>query len=405
MNRWMIFLFLIMVACGSVEPIPVSDRTPLPVLDTPPSTSISPAPVPSATSALPTLPNAVSFPDPNNYQWQGWIPGLENPVDIQNAGDGSGRLFIVEQPGRIRIFANGQLLEPAFLDITDRVDDSASEMGLLGLAFHPDYEHNGYFYVNYTEAGGDTAIARYQVGADGNSADPNSEKKLLGVKQPFPNHNGGAVVFGPDGYLYLGLGDGGSGGDPFGNGQKLNTLLGKILRIDVDQGDPYLVPGDNPFGSEVWHYGLRNPWRLSFDHVTGDMFIADVGQGSWEEIDVAPAGQGGLNFGWNLFEGNHEYAGGSSSGITGAVAEYDHGQGCSVTGGYVYRGILPEWQGIYLYGDYCSGYVWGLFIGDQGWQNQLLFESGARISTFGVDESGELYLADYAGTVYKLALR
>ncbi|OGO23099.1 MAG: hypothetical protein A2Y54_09740, partial [Chloroflexi bacterium RBG_16_51_16] len=322
MNRWMIFLFLIMVACGSVEPIPVSDRTPLPVLDTPPSTSISPAPVPSATSALPTLPNAVSFPDPNNYQWQGWIPGLENPVDIQNAGDGSGRLFIVEQPGRIRIFANGQLLEPAFLDITDRVDDSASEMGLLGLAFHPDYEHNGYFYVNYTEAGGDTAIARYQVGADGNSADPNSEKKLLGVKQPFPNHNGGAVVFGPDGYLYLGLGDGGSGGDPFGNGQKLNTLLGKILRIDVDQGDPYLVPGDNPFGSEVWHYGLRNPWRLSFDHVTGDMFIADVGQGSWEEIDVAPAGQGGLNFGWNLFEGNHEYAGGSSSGITGAVAEY-----------------------------------------------------------------------------------
>jgi glucose/arabinose dehydrogenase len=401
----MILLFLIMVACGSVEPIPVRDRTPVPVLDTPQASSTLPAAAPTETPASVTLPNAVSFADPNNYQWQEWIPGLDNPVDIQNAGDGSGRLFIVEQPGRIRIFADGHLLEPPFLDITDRVDDSASERGLLGLAFHPDYEHNGYFYINYTETGGDTVIARYQVGTDANITDPNSEKRLLGVKQPFANHNGGAVVFGPDGYLYLGLGDGGAGGDPFGNGQKLNTLLGKILRIDVDQGDPYMVPGDNPFGSEVWHYGLRNPWRISFDRLTGDLFIADVGQGAWEEIDFDPAGQGGLNFGWNLFEGNHDYAGGSSSGITAPVAEYDHGQGCSVTGGYVYRGSLPEWLGIYFYGDYCSGYVWGLFNDGQGWQDQLLFQTGTHISTFGVDEAGELYLADLAGSVYKLAPR
>ena len=245
MNRWMLILLLIMVACGSVEPRAVPDETPALILDTPQSSSVQPTAAPSNTPELVPFPNALSFPDPNNYQWVQWIPGLDEPVDIQNSGDGLGRLFIVEQPGRIRIFADGQLLEPAFLDITDRVDDSGSEKGLLGLAFHPDYEHNGYFYVNYTEAGGDTVIARYQVGVTANSADPNSEKKLLGVKQPFPNHNGGVVVFGPDGLLYLGLGDGGAGGDPFGNGQNLNTLLGKVLRIDVDQGDPYAVPGDN----------------------------------------------------------------------------------------------------------------------------------------------------------------
>lgn len=400
MKRTIVVLTLAALACGLFTPT-ASPPAP-PGVDTATATAAPPTDTPLPTDmATPVV--ATTFPNPNNYQWAEVVSGLYRPVDIQHAGDGSGRLFIIEQPGRIRVVQNGQLLETPFLDITDRVDDEANEQGLLGLAFHPNYKQNGYFYVNYTRSGGDTVIARFHVTGDPNLADPNSEKQLLNLDQPFWNHNGGAVVFGPDGYLYLGLGDGGSGGDPFGNGQSLNTLLGKILRIDVNNGDPYAIPADSPFGNEIWVYGLRNPWRMSFDRATGDLWIADVGQNAWEEIDLMPAGsQGGLNFGWSEMEGNHPYDGGPQPGFTAPIAEYSHDFGCSVTGGYVYRGAMPEWQGIYLYGDYCTGYIWGLINSANGWQAEVLFESGFNISTFGEDESGEMYVADHGGAIYKL---
>ena len=404
MRRALILLTVSAVACGTVS----SPPTDAPAQTEPlaaPSTE-TPAPPPSETPLPPAPVDVTGFPDPNSFQWAEFVGGLDHPVDVQHAGDGSGRLFIVEKAGRVRVVRDGRLLEAPFLDITGRVTSLSSEQGLLGLGFHPAYETSGYFYVNYTEGLGDTVIARYQVTQDPDVADPASEKRLLGVDQPFPNHNGGAVVFGPDGYLYLGLGDGGAAGDPFGNGQNLETFLGKVLRLDVDHGDPYAIPPDNPFGTEIWHYGLRNPWRLSFDRSGGDLYIADVGQNAWEEIDFAPAGVGGLNFGWDLFEGSHEYEGGAAEGLAMPVAEYDHGQGCSVTGGYVYRGALAEWQGIYIYGDYCSGRVWGLIHSEQSWQAEPLFELGASLSSFGEDEAGELYAADYGqGIILRLQAR
>jgi len=364
----------------------------------PPIDTETPAPSDTPTSVV-----ASSFPNPDNYQWLEVATGLARPVDIQNAGDGSGRLFVVEQPGRIRIIQDGQLLETPFLDIAERVNDNGNEQGLLGLAFHPRYEENGLFFVNYTDPNGHNVIARFQVSSDLSIADAASETILISVDDPFPNHNGGVLTFGPDGYLYAGLGDGGSGGDPFGNGQSLETLLGKILRLDVDNGDPYTIPPDNPFGNEIWAFGLRNPWRMSFDSVTGDLWIGDVGQNAWEEIDYLPSGSpGGANFGWNIMEGNHPFGGEAQPELILPAAEYSHGEGCSVTGGYVYRGAMPEWQGIYLYGDYCSGVIWGLIKFVEGWQNQVLFGTNFRISGFGVDESNELYLANLGGAIYKL---
>jgi glucose/arabinose dehydrogenase len=323
-------------------------------------------------------------------------------VDIQPANDGSGRLFIIEKLGYIRIYENGQLLEAPFLDITDRVNMGGNEMGLLGLAFHPDYEQNGFFYVNYTGAGGHTRISRFQ--SSGNSADKNSETVLLLIEQPYQNHNGGALAFGPDGYLYAGLGDGGLAGDPHKNGQNINALLGKILRLDVTNGNPYSIPADNPFGTEVWAYGLRNPWRISFDRATGDLWIGDVGQNQWEEVDYLPkTWGGGANFGWSVMEGNHAYDSDPQSGMLLPAVEYSHAEGgCSVTGGYVYRGTIPEWNGVYLYGDYCSGKVWALIQVDGQWQSQVMFETGITITTFGQDESGEIYFASDNGSVYNL---
>jgi glucose/arabinose dehydrogenase len=247
-------------------------------------------------------------------------------------------------------------------------------------------------------------IARFQVTSDPNLADPNSEVPLLGYEQPFPNHNGGAMAFGPDGYLYIGSGDGGAAGDPFANGQNTGVLLGKILRVDVDSAEPYAVPADNPFGNEVWAYGLRNPWRISFDRATGDLYIGDVGQGEWEEIDFLPSGSpGGANFGWDHREGAHDYEGGGPQGMIDPVAEYSHAEGgCSVTGGYVYRGAMPEWNGIYLYGDYCTGIIWGLIQTDGGWQNQSLFDMDVTITSFGQDENGEVYLISDNGGIYRL---
>ncbi len=387
--------------------------TPQPASGTPaplPATEISP---PSTPTGGPNVP--AGFPDPAQFTWELAYSGLAAPIGAANPGDGSGRLFFIEQGGRIRVGSEGVLAPEPFLDIDDRVGANASEQGLLGLAFHPNYEENGYFFVNYTNNQGNTVISRFQVTAeDPNRADPGSETVLFTVSQPFANHNGGALAFGPDGYLYLGLGDGGSGGDPQNNGQSTQTLLGKVLRIDVDQGETYGIPADNPFAGggglpEIWAYGLRNPWRFSFDRATGDFYIGDVGQGSFEEIDFQPAGSpGGENYGWNIMEGFDcfQRANCDTTGLTQPVHAYPtHEEGtCAVTGGYVYRGqALPEWQGIYIYGDYCSGHVWGLFRDAAGnWQNQQLFRHSGYITAFGEDEQGEIYLVDYAGEIYQL---
>jgi uncharacterized protein (TIGR03437 family) len=330
--------------------------------------------------------------------------GITAPTDIQNAGDGSGRLFIVQQNGLIRILRNGALVPQAFLDIRNKTKLDG-ERGLLGLAFPPGFAQKQRFYVDYTDLNGDTVIAQYRVGANSDVADPTTEIVLLHIAQPFPNHNGGQVRFGPDGYLYIAMGDGGSGGDPQGNGQKLSTLLGKLLRIDVES-DPGRVniPADNPFVStagarvEIWAYGLRNPWRFSFDRANGDLYIADVGQETYEEVDYqAAAAGGGQNYGWNRMEGMHcVQTGCSQQGLTLPVAEYTHAGGnCSITGGFVYRGnVSPGLRGTYVYGDLCAGRISGLERAGGVWTSRLLLASGFTITTFGEDEAGEMYVAN-----------
>lgn len=378
------------------EPTLAATAVPQPTETPPPPTATPPASVPA-------------FPDPATYRWGRVVTGLRKPVDIATAGDE--RLFIVEQPGVIRIVRDDQLVDQPFLDLRDRVNDDANEQGLLGLAFHPRYAENGYFYVNYTGRGGDTFVSRFRVSDDPDRADPDSEMVLLQIPQPFANHNGGDLAFGPDGRLYVATGDGGSAGDPFGNGQNLDTLLGKILRLDVDAAEPYAIPPDNPFAGgggrpEIWDYGLRNPWRIAFDRATGDLYIADVGQNRWEEVNFEPAGSpGGVNYGWNIREGKHPFAGEATEGLTDPVAEYATREfGCSITGGVVVRSpSLPEWSGIYLYGDYCSGLIWGLLRDPQGqWQSAILFDTGGNITTFGEDTAGEVYLADHNGGIYRL---
>ncbi len=436
------FLVLVSTACGGFREInrtssptsqaslsnPISTRTVLPTLpkatstwtpEPPPNLTSEPTTFSPSPSSVPTQPvnesSPAQFPNPETFEWRLILSGLNQPVGLANAGDGSGRLFVIEQSGLIRIIRNNSLIAEPFLDISGQVS-CCGERGLLGLAFYPDYNHNGYFFVNYTDINGNTVISRFQVSNETDQANLSSEIKLLVVEQPFPNHNGGSLVFGPDGYLYIGLGDGGSGGDPLGNAQNASVLFGKVLRLDVDQGELYSIPADNPFvgGSgapEVWITGLRNPWRFSFDQLTGDLYIGDVGQGSWEEIDYLPAeNPGGINFGWNYREGAHPYSSSelpSNIILTDPVAEYGRDQGYSVIGGVVYRGAeLPEWQGIYLYGDYGSGFIWGLFRSvDGSWQNRLLFQTGSRITSFGEDENGEIYFTGYDGGLYRMEIR
>jgi glucose/arabinose dehydrogenase len=342
--------------------------------------------------------------------------GLRSPVFATGRRDGSGGLLVVEQGGTIRIVnSEGSMQPTAFLDISDRVV-VGGEQGLLGLALHPDYENNGHFYVDYTrQPDGATVVSEFQ--ANDRFADPASERVLLTIPQPFANHNGGMVAFDASGMLMIGMGDGGGGGDPDGNGQNQRALLGKLLRIDVNGGDPYLIPADNPFATsaealpEIWALGLRNPWRFSFDRQTGDLWIGDVGQGKWEEIDAEPAGQGGRNYGWNTMEGKHCFSGSGcdEAGLTLPVAAYGHTLGCTVVGGYVYRGsAFPILSGGYLYADYCSGTIWGLSAAD-GLANgtakaEVLLESGVIISSFAEDEAGELYVLDLrGGRVLKLS--
>ncbi|HEX2165172.1 MAG TPA: PQQ-dependent sugar dehydrogenase, partial [Thermoanaerobaculia bacterium] len=355
--------------------------------------------------------------------------GLVQPVALAHAGDGSGRLFIVQQQGQILIWDGSQVLAQPFLDI-DPLVSSGGELGLLGLAFHPDYETNGEFFVDYTRGAPgarETVVARYRVSADPDVADPDSGEVLLTFAQPFDNHNGGQLAFGLDGFLYVSSGDGGSAADPQENGQSLATPLGKVLRIDVDASDPglaYAVPPDNPFVGvagarpEIWAFGLRNPWRMSFDRQTGDLWIADVGQGVWEEINRQPGGSdGGEDYGWDCREGAHVFSDNSPSGgnadcpatgWTDPVLEYQHTDGrCSVTGGYRYRGAVePRLRGVYLFADFCTGEIFGTVPRcDALWQSRVLFDAPFLISAFGEDEAGEVYVADYSdGRVLLLAL-
>ncbi len=340
--------------------------------------------------------------------------GLVQPVYVTHSGDGSGRLFAVEQGGRIRIIRSDALVAKPFLDITDRVL-SGGERGLLSVAFPHGFATSGRFYVDYTRRpDGATVIARYRVTADADIAYSASEEVLLVIGQPFANHNGGQLAFGPDGFLYIGMGDGGSGGDPLNNAQNPFSLLGKVLRIDAESAAPlYAVPPDNPFAQggglpEIWSLGLRNPWRFSFDRLTGDLYIGDVGQNLYEEIDYqTAAAPGGGNYGWNTMEASHCYLTPScnSEGLILPVAEYDHSQGdCAVTGGMVYRGRkYPDLQGVYFYGDYCSGRVRGLRDEGGRFSSIVLLDLPFGISTFGEDEGGNLYLADYAsGDIYRV---
>jgi glucose/arabinose dehydrogenase len=343
------------------------------------------------------------------------LSGLSSPLDLQAPSGDRSRVFVVEQPGRIRVVRNGALLGGPFLDISSRVS-FGGEQGLLGLAFHPRYAENGRFFVNYTDVSGNTNIAEFHAAPGADVADAASERLILFVAQPFSNHNGGGMTFGSDGFLYIGLGDGGSGGDPFGNGQSLGTLLGKMLRIDVDRGSPYAVPPDNPFvaragaRSEIWSYGLRNPWRFSVDRATGDLYIGDVGQDRREEIDVGLASRhGGENYGWNVMEGFLCFdppSGCDTSGLTLPVLDY--GSGCSVIAGPVYRGCrMPGYQGTFFYGDFCEGFIRSFRLAgsaateQRDWTGQL--GGGVdNLSAFGVDADGEMYMLDLDGDVFKV---
>lgn len=441
---------LTLTACGGAQtpaptdtPAPVATAQLLPTATVMVAATVAPTvvatadvatPLPPATPAAPPAATATTNPLPMiagrlndlTLGLQTLITGLDEPVFITHAGDGSGRLFIVEKRGVIRIWQGNQLLEPPFLDIVSRVGSNSSEQGLLGLAFAPDFASSRLIFVNYTNRQGDTIVERYGVTDDPNRADPASAFRILRIDQPAPNHNGGMVAFGPDGNLWIGAGDGGGANDVFKNGQNPRALLGKMLRLDVmsDLSKPYVTPADNPWVSqtwngqrvapEIWALGLRNPWRFSFDRATGDLWIGDVGQDAYEEIDRVAAEQkgypnGGLNFGWPIMEGLHCFESGSGcnrQGLVLPVAEHDHSAGnCSITGGYVYRGAaIPALDAVYFYGDYCSGSVWALVGASDRMQPPVsVFATDLNISSFGEDETGELYVADLGrGTVYQL---
>ena len=395
-----------------------------------PSASVAPASsptaqgsgAPAAPSAAPSAPS-VSAPTagPASVSLAKVAGGFTSPLFATGDGSGSGRLYVVEQGGTIRVVAaDGTVLQTPFLDISSGVS-AGGERGLLGLAFHPSYASNGLFYVDYTDRDGNTVVAEMRRAADApDRSDPGSERVLLRVDQPYPNHNGGMLAFGPDGYLYVGLGDGGSGGDPQNRAQDLGTLLGKILRIDVDARDPgleYAIPSSNPFVGttgarpEIWLSGVRNPWRFSFDARTGDLWVGDVGQSAWEEVDrltAASGGGAGANLGWRLMEGHACYdppTGCGTDGLTLPVAVYDHDAGCAITGGYVDRGERsPAIDGTYLFSDSCSGRIWGLdAAGPDEQQPVLLAETGRPIVSFAQGDDGTLFVVDIAdGSVLRV---
>jgi glucose/arabinose dehydrogenase len=401
-------LGLALAACA--QPGPVDNGVP-----STSGASTVPSPSPSSTATgTPT----VKPGDPDALRLEPFTKGLDSPINVTNAGDGSGRLFVNEQAGVIRVLGpDGALRGQPFLDIRARVL-SGGERGLLGLAFHPRFPEDPRIFVDYTRVpDGATVIAEYRATAE--RADPASQRVLLLIPQPFANHNGGQLSFGPDGFLYIGMGDGGSGGDPFGNGQNPRALLGKLLRIDVDSapasGKAYAIPGDNPFAAggvrpgagapEVWAFGLRNPWRFSFDAANRDLYIGDVGQAAWEEIDRQPGGsRGGENYGWNVMEGDHCFRSGCDERpYVKPIAEYGHAQGCAVIGGYVYRGKQqPILSGVYVFADDCSGIVFTLQVDTGRIAPKVVLDSGQSISSFGVGENGEIYAADLGGGIWRV---
>jgi glucose/arabinose dehydrogenase len=336
------------------------------------------------------------------------VVGLRQPTSIGHAADGSGRLYVAEQPGTLRVVDGDELDPEPFLDLTDRTA-CCGEQGLLGFAADPRFADRGHFYVSYTELAGDLVVVRYTATSDGGRADPSSEVLVLRVAQPGATHNGGGLAFGLDGHLYVSLGDGRFSVSPRDTAARTDVLLGKILRLDVSEL-PYRIPDDNPFvgvpgaRGEIWALGLRNPWRMSFDRVTGDLFVGDVGQARWEEVDVIPAGMGGRDFGWPRMEGLA-----CVGACVGPIGEppalvYGREHGCAVTGGFVYRGqAIPDLQGTYLFGDFCSGKIWGAWRDQGSWRRALIFDTDATLSTFGEDEAGELYFADFGlGAIYKI---
>ena len=367
--------------------------------------------------AAPPAPCQLQGPPPPfpSIRLESVTKGLKAPLGLFHAGDGSGRLFLLEQRGTIQTLKKGHPLKTPFLDIRDRVT-SGGEMGLLGLAFHPAFPQTGRFFVNYTSRAGGlhTVISEFRAAEGADAADARVERILLSIPQPYSNHNGGEIAFGPDGMLYIGLGDGGAANDPHGNGQSLATLLGKMLRIDVDRAEgatPYGIPPDNPFvgrknaAPEIWAYGLRNPWRFAFDPVTGRLYAADVGQNAREEIDVIAKGK---NYGWNFMEGTICTPGVNPAcdrtGLELPILDYPRLEGTTVIGGPVYRGrALPGLCGAYVYGDFGNGRIWALrYDGRTVTRQQKLLETGRSISSFGEDEQRELYVIDYAGEVLKI---
>ena len=353
---------------------------------------------------------AASWPEPIFIKV---VENLDQPVHLTHAGDNSGDLFIVEQSGKIQVLKGNDTQQQLFLDITDRVL-SGGERGLLSVAFPPDYKNKKYFYVNYTNTSGNTTISRFHLETNKNIANAQSEEIILTVDQPFSNHNGGQLAFGPEGFLYIGMGDGGSGGDPLGSGQNGNTLLGKMLRIDVESDiEPYAIPNTNPFLTteefrpEIWALGLRNPWRFSFDSKTGDLYIADVGQDQFEEVNFQFANSsGGDNYGWNTLEGFHCFNSQTcnQNNLTAPVTEYDHSQGdVSITGGLVYRGNeFPRMQSVYFFADFASGRLAGLRRENNQWESSVLAKTNFNISSFGEDGAGQIYLVDISGSIYRI---
>lgn len=378
-----------------------------------PTTSTNEGAAPSAVSPAPPF-----DPQETPLRLEPVADGFAMPVFLTNAGDGSGRLFILEKAGRIRIIADGRVVDMPFLDISDRVGSSNTEQGLLGLAFAPDASTSGAFFVDYTNRAGDTIISRFQVTDDPMVADPESEYQILTLAQPAVNHNGGMLLFGPDGMLWIGTGDGGAANDRFGNAQNPQTLLGKMLRLDVtsDPAQPYTIPADNPWVSaqwngqdvrgEIWALGLRNPWRYSFDSASDDLWIADVGQNTYEEVNLVPAGSaGGLNFGWPIMEGLHcfQQANCDATGLVQPIIEYDHSGNCSITGGDVYRGASSALQGVYFYADYCSMRVWAATPTPDGtWSSVQVLQGDSPITSWGKDEQGELYIVESSGRISRL---
>jgi len=423
-------LLALLAACGRSEPTPAATAIPTATAASLPAqtaTAASPTVEPTKPAAPvetlavqpeqalppPTPTSAVLFePGKVSLGLELALDGLDTPVFATHAGDGSGRLFVLEKPGRI-VTQDQEGAVTLFLDIRERVGSSGYEQGLLGLAFHPDFARTGRFFLYYPSQSGAAVISSFQARSDLLVGDPASESILLRVEEPAANHNGGMIAFGPDGLLYAGLGDGGAANDAFGNGQNLGALLGTLIRLDVDSAAPYAIPADNPFVNrpgvrpEIWAYGLRNPWRFAFDRLTGELFIADVGQNQWEEVNLQAAdSRGGENYGWPIMEGTHCFGAASCdrAGLVLPVAEYGHDQGCSITGGYVYRGAAqPQLQGAYFYGDFCSGQIWSLSRDAAGrWRSDELLRSGLQISSFGETEAGEVLVVDMRGAVYRL---